>query len=372
MQSARKKTKVTKASLLKPEDFKDRLGNHVRVAKELDKLIIEVQKEKSGKLTKNNREYNVSKLKTLKTVNLKELGKLSTAYRRTYMRVKADREGGANGGFRQPLQIGESLLSFFRDADLGTVGGRGDNSGQRLQSILTFLVPPPNGTPIASRSILTALFALYAKRHNLAARAAFNQGKPVEQHNRQLLGTDEYMNSRLGNIFSAYEQESAVKLQKKGLQDNQRKPPITKSGKERKYFRDDGVTPNWNDFEHVFNRNNFSYSSLQGIFSLDVTPLNAKGPNGETSEYLVSPPELASAYTKAVKAAEENGTLGSTGNTFYNIAERVANGAPTQALQLRAGLDHIHSLVAAVSATYNVVGAKPKPKSKAKKAAVAQ
>jgi len=364
MQSPRKSPRhATKASLLTPAQFKETLQRHILVAKELDSLKREAKKDKSGKVTKMGRELGTKQIGKLQTLNYKQMAKLSTQYLRTYRRVKADRVSTANGGFRQPLLVGDILRGFFRTADLGRVGGKNDASGQPLQSVLSFL----GEQPIASRSILTSLFALYAKRHSLSSRAAFNQGKPAELMNHQLLSVDETMNQQLNTLLTALEQESANKLAAKGVQDGSPKPLVMpKSGKERKYYRDDAKTqPVWNDFEHAFNRQNFSYSYLQGIFNKNVSP--AVDAAGSKEPFLVRPPELAKAYMTEVNRLETEGALGSVGNTFNDVANRVSGGAPSPGLQLRVALDTIHSIIAAASATYNVVRPKAKATRKPKK-----
>ena len=391
MQSPRKSGKTLKSALATPVQVKEQLTEYIKRAKELDKLAKEVSKKKAVLADHVKRELGDSKgnvtvtdINKLKTRNYELIRKVSSLYRKAYQRVKADRVGSINGGFRQPVLVGDDLTNFFRQADLGRVGGRLDNSGQPLQNILPFITADTAGERYATRSILTSLFALYAKKHNLTSLARDNQGKPADQVNHQLLGVDQLMNNSLNGLLSQVEQRSAAKLALEGKADGQPKPATTPSGKPRKYYRDDARTlPNWNDFEHAFNRNNFSYSSLQSIFSLgiDTTSLTmftdpATGERVQDklrSLYFVHDPALARAYMEQLEAAKrtplagdsKSSVLGTAGNTPNDFVARAFNAVPLperdpnrQALLLAAALDQVHLTIQGASATYTVVRAK--------------
>jgi len=362
MQSPRKSKASKRKALLSPVDFKGRLQDYVKAIKEADKEIAEAKKSKDKKVVKEGREFTAKSLGKIKTQTLKELLKLSAEYQRTFRRARAPRAGNANGGFFQPLGAGPELIAFFSQADLGTTGGR-DGSGQRLQSVLSFLNP---GTPYVSRSILTSLFALYAKRHNLSSFARDNQGKSLEQQNRQLLSVDQLMNTTLARLIEAERADSAAKLAAANAVDGQRKPAVMpKSGKVRKFNREDG-TLIWNDHYHLFDPQNFSYSYLQAIFNKGVESTESLAARLGVAKdaLLVKPNEVAREYMNQVDAAAEAGTLGTAGNGFGDIATRLGGG---QGLQLRAALDDAHARVAAASATYDVER-KAKARPKAKKA----
>jgi hypothetical protein len=350
-----KKNKTTKASLMLPKDFKARVKMHIKVSRELEKLRTEAIKNK-GTVTKGGRTLTGTEITALRTLNLKSLNKLSAIYAKTYTRAKADRVSPANGGFRQPIEVKQILINFFRNAPLGTTGGKGA-SGPALQSLLPFVQPIQEGQKAyASRAILTTLFTLYAKAHNLSLRARDNQANPNNM-NHQLLSVDEYMNNALDPLLTRLEQKSAQDLADKGVRDGDRKPLLTPKGRVRKYLRDDG-TQVWNDHYHQFRRDNFSYSSLQSIYNQDFSPLNQTAEDG-SRPFLVEPAELAKAYMTEVERlnAMKPSQLNSPGHTFADIAAQAAAslGMPvTFALQLRAALDDMHWRLQGVSETYSV------------------
>lgn len=365
--SPRKPKANKKSKLLTPKDFSDRMANHVKIAKELDHLNREALKS-GNKVTKNGKEYKVLEIKTLKTLNYKHMEKLSTVYRKAYVRVRPDRVPSANGGIRQPVLVGDELRQFFAVADLGDVDGRNGVAGP-LRNLLVsrgFL----GETPIASGAILTSLLVLYAKRHNLSQRARDNQGKPLELQNGQLLSVDEVMNQQLGNILTSLEQASAAKLAARNVRDGDRKPATLPSGKQRKYVNDQGQLI-WNDHEHVFRRDNFAYGNLQSIYRAGVVKLNGKDPRAQNADYLVKPIELAKAYMTLVENALEAGTLGSAGADYPELAAQAASqlglAAVPAELALRATLDRLHDDISRASATYT--SNKPKKVSRKKKAA---
>lgn len=381
MQSPRKAGRTKKSALLTPEQFKAQTEAAIKAAKELDKLAKEVLRNKGKPVVAEGKEFNIKKINTLKTANYRELLRMPTAYRRTFGRVKADRVGTINGGFRQALLVGPVLEDFFRRADLGNVGGRNDAVGPSIQTRLPFL--QEGQAKYATRSILTSLFALYAKRHSLSSRATDNQGKSVEQQNFQLLGVDDLMNQALNPLLAELEQSSRKKLADAGKQDGQPKPALTKAGKQRKYRRDDGSI-NWNDYEHAFNRNNFSYSALQSIFNQGIDTLTLRLPTKDESPYFVHDADLARAYMAELDLAKstaapndkKSSLLGTAGYTPAEIAARAVARVPTSsaqdqsALQLAAALDTVHALIQAASATYSVVRPK-KPSKKPRRVAVA-
>jgi hypothetical protein len=373
MQSPRAKAK--KQPLMAPKDFKERLDMHIRVDKELEKLKREAAASKEKKVVKEGQEYGAKRLGALRTQNLKQLAKLSTVYLRAHRRVRPARAGTANGGFRQPLVVGPELLEFFKRADLGRVGGKNDNSGPALQSVLTFL----SDQPLASRSVLTSLFALYAKKHNLSAQARDNTvngvPKPDVDQNHQLLSADRLMNETLGNLLGLLEKSSAAKLAGEGVADGQQKPAVTKAGHPRKYYKDQDLgtqtQPVWNSFYHAFHRDNFSYAYLQGIFSKGITPIGQAAASAQPpvpkETFLVTPPEVAKEYMRLVESAAEAGTLGRPGATFGDLARQASPAGVNGGLQLRAALDDMHARVALASATYTVERPKAKVVRKPKK-----
>src|SRR5579863_2882893 len=97
--SARKRRAAHKRSnLMSPKEFKETLKNHIAIAKELDKLIIEAKKTKANKVEVQGQTLGVKDIKTRKTLNYKYMEKLATLYRKTFLRVRPDRQPSANGG----------------------------------------------------------------------------------------------------------------------------------------------------------------------------------------------------------------------------------------------------------------------------------
>jgi len=366
--SPRKPKGNKKSKLMTPQDFSDRMSDHVKIAKELDHLNREALKS-GNKVTKNGKEWKVLDIKTRKTLNYKHMERLATVYRKAYTRVRPDRVPSANGGIRQPVMVGDRLRQFFAVADLGDAAGR-DGAAGPLRNILAARGFLKQDSPFASGAILTSLLVLYAKRHNLSARARDNQGKALEQQNGQLLSVDDVMNQYLGDILTALEQASAAKLAARGVVDGQRKPQKLPSGKDRKYVNDQGQLI-WNDHEHAFRRDNFAYGNLQSIYRADVTKLNGKDAASNNANYLVKPIELAKEYMGRVELALEAGTLGSAGADYPDLAAQAAQaqglGAVPAELQLRAALDRLHDDISTASASY--VSNKPKKVSRKKKAA---
>lgn len=384
MQSPRAKTKFNKASLPDGKTFANALEVVIKTQKELDKLEREISHEKAGFVEKRGKRFGKGgvSVAVLKTNNLKKLKKMSTFYTKAYSRIRASRDSSINGGFRQPLLVGEELLNFFRNADFGPLQGKPGNGSQRLVDALGFV----NGSEPASRAILTSLFTLYAKRHTLTSRASDNIGKPADQVNHQLLGVDESMNRLLDPLLAGLERSSRLELEAKGKRDGDQKPSPTPKGKQRKYWRDEArQLRNWNDWEHVFDRRNFSYSAIQSIYSKGIDAKSLKADqNGQKTPYLVNNPVLGKAYMALLERAKTTrlsdtsklsilGQAGQTPNDFVLEAIRsvpTASDADKGALALAAKLDSYHLIIQQASATYSdttrkAAARKPKPKAKA-------
>lgn len=376
--------KNKKSKLMTPEQFQAAMDKHLGIAKQLDRDLLDVSKASKSKGKQGAQvqqegqqaqvqevPYDLNKIRSLKTANLKMLRRLVTDYGKAYRLAREDRVGSANSAFSNPVVVRDVLVEFFRNADLGTLT---DGSTPVQAALSVFLAPGAMG-PLASRSILASALSLYAKRHRLYALSTENRGKTEEQMNRQVLGADEYMLRTLAPLFDELERVSAAKLVAEGKRDGQPKPQDGK--RVRKYYRDnaDGSrTLIWNDFEHAFNRNNFSYSAFQSLFSAGgIIDKKAKTANpqlapGVDFDAFVITPDVGRRYMQAVsqlkEAARANpAIMGNPGATFTALATEAAQGAPSQALVARSALDTVHALVSSASSQYN----QQRPKQKSRK-----
>lgn len=367
MKSPRKAAKSSK-TLLQPKEFSETLKKYITIAKELDALYAEASKKKNkNQVVKNGVTYKTGELKVAKTKNYSVLLSLAKSnYSKTFRRVRPDRVASVNGALIQPVLVGDTLRNFFNVADLGDAAGRNGTAGPLVNILRSrgFLRPDSN---VASGAILTSLLVLYAKRHNLTARARDNVGKPLDLQNGQLLGVDDVMNTQLGAILSQLEQRSAAKLASEGKADGQRKPEKTPKGKQRK-FTDDNGQPIWNDHEHVFNRNNFAYGNLQSIYRADIVKLNGKDPASNNANALIQDPALGRAYMSLVNTWAEQGLLGGAGYDYDTAANMAAQSVGLTAvpgeLQIRAALDRLHDEIKLASQTYTGAPRKARPKKK--------
>ena len=364
--------KNKKSKLPTPEDVKLSMKKHIMIAKELDEQQREAysnkgKKEKAGESQAGKAApFQINEIRSLKTANYKVLSKFSTLYRKSYQLARADRVGTANSAFSSPVIVGDVLVNFFRGADLGNLPG----TSTPVQNVLSFVNPAPGQPPIASRSILASALSLYAKRHRLYRNSRENVGKQEDQMNRQVIGADNHMQQTLAPLFIVLEQRSAAKLAAEGKRDGDRKPPAKRV---RKYFRADGVTRIWNDFEHAFDRSNFSYSAFQSLFSSGgVIDAKAKKENPNITpvdfENFKISKEVGTRYMTEMSALKEAvkqdpRVLENPQNNPVAIANRASGGNPDLALQTRAALDTVHSLISSASAQYDQV----KPKKKAAK-----
>ena len=358
--SSRGKSK--KSKLLTPQQFQDEMSKRISIAKQLDRDMLDLKASKTTKSADQQGAvvpYNINKIRSLKTSNLRLLQRLTTEYGRSYRLVSEDRVGSANSAFSNPVVVRETLVNFFQNADLGTL----TNGNNRVQDALVIFLQP-TGVPLASRSILASALSLYAKRHRLYTRSEENRGKNVDQMNRQVLGADEYMLSTLGPLFDELERSSALKLAAEGHRDGDQKPQNAK--KTRKYYRenDDGTrTRVWNDFEHAFNRRNFSYSAFQSLFSaggiIDKKAQTANpqlAPNVDFSIYVI-PKDVGRVYMESVSLLKEQvrenpQLLSNPSATYGAMAKKAANGQSVPGLEVRAALDTVHALVATASDQY--------------------
>lgn len=377
--------KNKKSKLPTPEDYKALLNKHVVIAKRLDKETANWYKNqnKKNKADVDPTKFlaeKVSYYEHLKTSNYDLLKKLSSPYGKAYKLAREDKVGAPNSAFSSPIVVNDVLVNFFRNADLGQFP-----NGSRVQDVLNLMLKPSGGIPfgISSRSILASALALYAKKHKIYTLSRENNGLPIDKMNRQVLGADEYMLRTLGPLFDQLERTSAAKLQALGLRDGDEKPQNAK--RIRKYYRvnDDGSrTRIWNDFEHVFDRRNFSYSSFQSLFSaggiVDRSTLK-RDPGAypqvpvDFFERYVIDKESGVKYMTDISALKEESKTNPnalTVDTFNNVVRStVAPGQqPSQGLVLRALLDGSHFLVASSSRGYD----EKRPKQKSKKAKKAQ
>jgi len=381
VQKSASRGKSKKSKLMTPQQFQDEISKRISIAKQLDRELLDVKAAKlAGKQADQQQasaqqpSYNLNKIRSLKTSNLRLLKRLATEYSRSYRLVGEDRVGSANSAFSNPVVVREALITFFRGADLGNLAG----SQTPVQAVLSIFLQPTGGNPaLASRSILASALSLYAKRHSLYTLSEENKGKPQDQMNRQVLGADAYMLQTLAPLFDELERSSALKLSALGLRDGAEKPQNAK--KPRKYYRenDDATrTRVWNDFEHAFNRRNFSYSAFQSLFSAGgIVDKKAQlanpqlGQGVDFSNYVI-PKEYGRIYMDAISrlkeaAAVDPQVMANPQATFVAIAQQAAGGQQIFALQIRAALDTVHTIVASASSQYNQKS--PAKKSKAKK-----
>ena len=380
--------KARKSKLPPPETYRLELQNLIRTGKQLDKLASKAAKAKAkSKGTKKAAstsprsqeqsqalgKFDTKTVQRLKTLNYEKIKKFGTPYTKAYQLVPEDRVGSANSAFTSPVLVRAPLINFFRNVDLGVVPG----TNARVQELLPFLVQ--GQIPLGSRSILASLLSLYAKKNRLYQFAVENRGKASEeQMNRQVLGADPQMNQFLGPLFDRLETMS----RNSGVVDWSPKPQTGK--RVRKYNRPDGSRI-WNDHNHVFARDNFSYSAFQSLFSaggvVDRKTFNASPaataaiqaefglPAGFNLDQFRIPPEVGRKYMQEVTVLKDQAKvskqpLSDPENTFIAIATRAAAPlAPQQVpgLSERARLDTIHSLVSVASHFYD------QPKTKTRK-----
>lgn len=357
MSSSTKVGGTKTSSLLRPEVFKERLNFHLKVAKELDAIRREISKTKDKKVEKEGKVYTNKTVTTELNKNNKQLSKLAGEYRKAYSRAKADRLPNVNSSFNRPVKVLPVLVNFFAKADLGTLPNQ-----EPLQNLLAGTLL--GGNNLASRSILSSLLAHYAKRHELFRFSDENRGKPLEQMNRQVLGVDDYMNRTLGPIFDALETQSQADLKAKGIADGQQKQLTTKRGN-RKFQRADG-SKIWNDYEHAFRRTNFSYSNFQSIFAKAIQSLDdQKDASGKVVNHVWTvEPTVGHLYVLEVTKATDSGVLGTPGNTFEDIANKVSKGIMSNGLRIRAALDQTHANLVSLAAHNKSSTTKPRKSKK--------
>ena len=364
------------AELMTPEEFKARIGLLVEAAKEIEHLKKESNRarkqnekdntkgSKDGKLVKDGREITYRGLDADLTAVHNQLKKLSSVYRKTYSKRRMPRAKALNNSFERPVRLSQEVINLFNDPqfDLGTItiGGSVGNVKDLIRDLVR--------QGYANRSILSAMLSLYAKEKSLYRLATSNRGLPEDAMNRQLLGADEVLNRNLGGVFTAFEQESLQKLASAGKREGDKKDAKTKKGV-RKYVRKDG-TQNYNDFEHAFNRNNFSYASFQSLFKYLIgkieDPKDANGNLIEADRKATLLPTTGRAFIDAITAAVNNGSYMSNGMLPMDIAARVD---PNDvALRLRANLYFAHAVIKVASEQYDTVNPRKAKKPAARKA----
>lgn len=254
-------------------------------------------------------------VKSLQSQFNKELRTLKALYKARGQRRKAGKGSRVNNGFRIPMQVTPAVVQFFTGAaDLAP-----------LVNQLSF--PRSN---ITTSALLTPLFAIYAKRHNLTSLARDNQGKTPDKMNRQFLGADAAMTQAFGPSFATIQQQDMAKIAAAGGQNGGLKP---------------GKLPNKQgqykstDYYRAFDPQNFTYAKIQSIVAANRVPKTQQ----TVAIAEMSKPVKDRYQDLVVEAMKRGGTI-----DYQNIANQIA--PADQALQLRARLDTEQQAVSLVLA----------------------
>lgn len=209
------------------------------------------------------------------------------------MKRKKTRKANLNSGFLKPVRVGQNLLGFVSEADLGNAM---DYSIQKRMNPATgndvkTLIPQDLGQPlkaqlalltregVASRVTLNALINIYIAKNNLVARATMNQGKDASMQNGLVFGADDLMRRWFSTTFDTLVQSSQLELSQLGVQNGQARPSPTKKGKQRKYYKNvkvngvdtpDQSQPILNDFYFAFTPDNIPRSSINKILKYNL------------------------------------------------------------------------------------------------------
>ena len=102
-------------------------------------------------------------------------------------------------GFRAPFAIKQELFNFLQHANLGPVDPRNPAAGL-LRDHISLI--GTSSTYMVTQSLITKLFAIYARVNNLTALSKHNRGKPESEWNHQWLGADQPMKTYLVKTLS--------------------------------------------------------------------------------------------------------------------------------------------------------------------------
>lgn len=280
-------------------------------AKEVD--VGDAEVGEGGKLDKKT-------LKKWRSDLLKDMEKRLKGYYREALRKKdTKRKVNINSGVNKPIAVSSAIVNFFQEANLGDATTVGGAPGQ---SLLAEVRPLFFTEQLSNRSLLTALFSLYALVNRLADMSEYNRTRAADpvpdktKRNGGILGADQLMRRVFGDSFVRITQKGQAKLTAEGVQDLQQKPQRLPGERQRSYYHTISGAVNtrymkWNDFYHLFSPDNFTYGNFQSITADNTLKEGTPEYNNYAARGVFNklPDNEVQIYTDAVKAQLSTGNI---------------------------------------------------------------
>jgi len=285
-------------------------------------LIREIVDPKT--VPQDGQEYTLANANLMFTSALNSLDQLSKYYAYALKGKKRDpRPVNLNSGIRKPIQFNDNMLNFLKEANLGNIrtyqevkvtnpktgkpnkAYTATDTGAPLLSNLNTLLTQKTASPTA----LNALFNIHIARAGL-----------VNPENGLLFRADALMTKYFSDTLARVQNDSRAELVRVNAQDGDRKPPLTKKGRMRKYYAQavdengntikgqlDTTRKIYNDHYHLITPDKIPRVSINSIIKYNrvggpLLPLSAADKQLQDDLFLLTDSEQ-DAYREAINRA---------------------------------------------------------------------